>query len=68
MNTSILIGNKLKTTRQESKLTQDFVANNIKLTQSQVSKIERGDLQADYDTLIALAKLYNISLDKLFLN
>lgn len=44
----ILFLDFLKKTRQDVKITQNQIAKKLKLTQSQVSKVERGERRIDY--------------------
>ncbi|MGN1268384.1 MAG: helix-turn-helix domain-containing protein [Candidatus Aphodocola sp.] len=66
INTTIdkeVIGNNLKQIRIENNDTQDYVANSIKIDQSNYSKYELGKILIHTYPLIEYAKLYNISID-----
>ncbi|MBE6731095.1 MAG: helix-turn-helix domain-containing protein [Ruminococcaceae bacterium] len=53
--------------RKLHNLSQEKLAEQIGVSRQAVSKWERGEASPDTDNLIALSKLYNISLDKLVL-
>lgn len=63
MNNSI--GEKLYTHRKNAGLSQEELAEKIGVSRQAVSKWERDESSPDTNNLIALAKLYNISLDEL---
>lgn len=66
INTTIdkeVIGNNLKQIRIENNDTQDYVANSIKVDQSNYSKYELGKILIHTYPLIEYAKLYNTSID-----
>jgi transcriptional regulator with XRE-family HTH domain len=65
MNNSI--GEKLYTHRKNAELSQEELAEKIGVSRQAVSKWERDESSPDTNNLIALAKLYNISLDELVL-
>lgn len=56
---------RLKHLREDSGLTQTDIANLLKTTRQQVSKLETGAQMMGVDKYITLAKYYNISLDYL---
>lgn len=56
---------KLKELRKAKKISQQRLAIELHLTQNTVSRYERGERQADYQTLIALADFFNVSIDYL---
>ena len=58
MNT---IGERLKLARNEALLTQDYVAAELKITQSALSKYENNMLEPNLDTLCKLIDLYGVS-------
>lgn len=49
--------------RKEHSYTQQFVADYLKIDRSNYSKYELGKLEPNIDMLIALSKLYNVSVD-----
>ena len=65
---TIEIANKLVELRKNSGLSQEELAEKLGLSRQAISKWERAESSPDTDNLIALAKLYNISLDELLLN
>ena len=58
-----ILANNIKNLRKEKKLTQQFVANKIHVSQSVYSKYELGKVLILTYTLIELAKFYNVSID-----
>ncbi len=60
MNTS-----NLKNFRKAAKLTQEQVAEKLNVSRQSVAKWESGDALPDIENCIALAKLYNVTLDDL---
>lgn len=60
MNTS-----SLKKLRKTAKFTQEQVAESLNVSRQTVAKWESGDALPDIDNCIALAKLYNVTLDDL---
>lgn len=61
------ISQTLKVKRKERSLTQAQVAEKIFVSQKSVSNWETGKTYPDIDSLIRLAKLYDLSLDNLLL-
>lgn len=59
------IGEKLYNHRKNAGLSQEELAEKIEVSRQAVSKWERDESSPDTENLIALAKLYNISLDEL---
>ena len=55
----------LKELRTEAGLTQAMLAEKIGVSQRSVSNWENGARQPDYDTLIGLAKYFEVSIDYL---
>lgn len=55
--------NILKTLRKNKGLTQKELAKIINITDSTVSKYERGDLEPNNETLLELANFFNVSID-----
>ena len=56
---------KLKTTRKKQGLTQEYIAEKAKITTANYQRYERGSQQPTLPTLIALADLFDVSLDYL---
>ena len=61
----IKTANKLVELRKEHNLSQEELATSLGVSRQAVSKWERGEASPDTDNLVALAKLYGISLDEL---
>ena len=59
------IANRLVTLRKQNNLSQEALAEKLGISRQAVSKWERAEASPDTDNLIALAKLYHISLDEL---
>ncbi len=56
---------RLKLEREKKGISQLKLAMDLGLTQNSVSRYESGMRQADYETLIALADYFNVSIDYL---
>lgn len=65
---NIEIANKLVELRKNHELSQEELAEKLGISRQAISKWERAESSPDTDNLIALAKLYDISLDELLLN
>lgn len=61
----IYTANKLVELRKANNLSQEELAQHLNISRQAVSKWERAESSPDTDNLIALAKLYRISLDEL---
>lgn len=59
------IANRLVALRKENNLSQEALAEKLGISRQAVSKWERAEASPDTDNLIALAKLYHVSLDEL---
>lgn len=64
---NLTIANRLVELRQSLGLSQEALAESLGVSRQAVSKWERAEASPDTDNLIALAKLYDISLDALLL-
>ncbi len=62
---SLLLGTKLADLRKRHGYSQEVLAEKMGVSRQAVSKWERGESSPDTDTLIELAKLYEVSLDEL---
>lgn len=62
---NIEIANRLAALRKENGLSQEDLAAKLSISRQAISKWERAESSPDTDNLIALAKLYNISIDSL---
>lgn len=59
------IANRLVALRKENRLSQEALAEKLGISRQAVSKWERAEASPDTDNLIALARLYHVSLDEL---
>ncbi len=59
------LGEVLKASRCECKMTQEFVAESLGVSRQAVSKWESGKSDPSTSNLLALAKLYNISAEEI---
>ncbi len=66
MNISKIIGNNLKQARKDKDLTQKTVAASMKMTQQQYSRFENGVFQLNYEQILFLCDLYEITPNDLF--
>ena len=62
------LGEILKSHRTRCKMTQEFVAESLGVTRQAVSKWESGTTDPSTSNLIALAKLYGISVEEILQN
>ena len=62
---TIETANRLYKLRKKHNLSQEELAERLGVSRQAVSKWERGEASPDTDNLIALAKIYNLSLDEL---
>ncbi len=56
---------RLKELRQQKRLSQLQLAIALGLNQNSISRYETGERQADYETLIAIADFFGVSIDYL---
>ena len=66
METAKVIGNNLKMARKYKGLTQNEVATLLRMTQQQYSRFENGVFELNYDQILFLCKLYEITPNELF--
>lgn len=59
---------RLTALRKETEYSQNQLADKLGVSRQAVSKWERGEANPDTDNLIALARLYHISLDELLIS
>jgi len=59
------LGEELKTCRANCKMTQEFVAESLGVSRQAVSKWENGISDPSTSNLIALAKLYGVSVEEI---
>jgi transcriptional regulator with XRE-family HTH domain len=62
----IKVGERLKEGRKVAGYTQNAVAKILLMTQQQYSRFENGVFELNYEQIIRLCELYNISADYLF--
>ncbi len=62
---SLMLGTKLADLRKRHGFSQEALAEKMGVSRQAVSKWERGESTPDTDTLIELARLYEVSLDEL---
>ncbi len=62
---SLAIGNNIKTARINAGLTQQALANNLKMHRVTIANYEREKRKPSLETLIAISKTLNCSLDSL---
>ena len=68
MTNSEKIGLKLQALRKEQKLSQEELSDKLAVSRQAVSKWERGEAYPDTENLIAISKLFNVSIDELIDN
>lgn len=62
----VRIGEKLKTLRNEKKMTQKDLAEQLNVSAQAVSRWENDDVEPSLETLGQLATIFNVSVDELF--
>lgn len=60
------IGNNLKEARKYKGLTQKQVADYMRMSQQQYSRLENGVFELNYYQILTLCKLYDITPNELF--
>lgn len=63
MNIKLEVGKNLKEARRLAGLTQKEVANKLFMTQQQYSRFENGVFELNYEQMIFLCKLFDVSAD-----
>lgn len=58
---------KLRELRKERRISQLKLAMDLGMNQNSISRYETGERQADYETLIAFADYFKVSIDYLLL-
>ena len=66
MNIAKIIGNNIKNARKLKGLTQTEVARVFNMAQQQYSRFENGVFELNYNQIIAICKLLDISPNELF--
>lgn len=59
------VGKRIKESRKLAGLTQKEVAQILVMTQQQYSRFETGIFELDYNQLVQISKLYDVSVDYL---
>ncbi len=65
-NIKKFVGNRIKESRKDKGMTQKEVANILCMTQQQYSRFENGVFELDYENLIRISQLFDVSLNYLF--
>ncbi len=63
MSVKIEVGKRLKDARKSASYTQKQVAEKLFMTQQQYSRFENGIFELNYEQLIFLCRLYDVSAD-----
>lgn len=63
---TVKIGKTLKSLRKNSKLTQTELAQKLNIGRVNYTRYETDAVRPDYETLIAIADFFNVSLDEIF--
>ena len=66
MSVAKIIGNNLKSARKDKGYTQKQVAELMSMTQQQYSRFENGIFQLNYEQILFLCNLYDITPNELF--
>lgn len=66
MKLAKIIGNNLKQARKDKHLTQKAVAEQLYMTQQQYSRFENGIFELNYNQIVTLCNLYEITPNDLF--
>ncbi len=66
MNISEQIGQNFKNARKIKNLTQQNISEYSPIGQTRLSNIEMGKVQADYETILTLCQIYEISPNDVF--
>ena len=66
METAKIIGKNLKMARKDRNLTQREVATLLHMTQQQYSRFENGVFELNYDQILYLCNIYEITPNELF--
>jgi transcriptional regulator with XRE-family HTH domain len=63
--TNIELGENIRKIRELKGFSQQNLADEIKVDQKTISRIEKGDLSPKFDTLIAISKVLSVTLSQL---
>ncbi len=61
------IGDKLIKMRKNRKISQEVVASSIKVTRQTISKWEKNKSMPDFNKIVLLCKIYNVSVKELLM-
>lgn len=67
MKTAEIIGKNIKQARKDKGYTQKEVAFILHMTQQQYSRFENGVFELNYDQILTLCKLYDVTPNEIFL-
>lgn len=59
------VENKIRKIRREKDFSQEYVAEQLGITQSHYSKVERGEVEITMSKLLQLAKLFEVEVKDL---
>ena len=54
---------RIRDLREDKELTQDDVCDMLKIHKSKYERYEQGKSKIDFDFIVQIAKLYNVSID-----
>ena len=66
MNIAKMVGNNIKCARKSLGLTQKEVADKLRMTQQQYSRFENGVFELNYQQIVDICKLLNITPNEIF--
>ncbi len=66
MNIAKVVGNNIKEARKFKGLTQKEVASEFRMTQQQYSRFENGVFELNYEQIIKLCKMLDITPNEIF--
>ncbi|MFA6861102.1 MAG: helix-turn-helix transcriptional regulator [Bacilli bacterium] len=65
MLSSVKVGNRIRTLREEKKLTQEELAGKVFVTRQAISSWEKGQSFPDIDNVVSLCEIFQVSLEDL---
>jgi transcriptional regulator with XRE-family HTH domain len=65
MLSSVKVGNRIRTLREEKKLTQEELAGKVFVTRQAISSWEKGQSFPDIDNVVSLCETFQVSLEDL---
>lgn len=60
------IGKKLRELRKNENMTQQELADKLKISRVNYTRYETDAVRPDYETLVLIADFFNVSLDEIF--